>query len=352
MSRWRPDVGEERRLNLSGRVDDWLEGGLIGKEQREAIRLVLDSGWRGWSGWVRIALFLFTIVGVVALGVFVDKIDAPASSLITGVISIVLAEMLIASRRWFFAGVEEALWIAGPIAIVIEFEPSSARGWLFWLAVVFLVAAFRLLNALFAVVAGVFLVFRIAEMQHETAAAVALVAGLTAALLLTRRWRRPFHDRALSWCVIVLPLLGYALLRGEVWTDGPVAGGIVLIAGMAVCLGAIGIARRLRAPLISSMLLLAATSHEIGRGITNISNEVKLMIAGAALLAIAMLVDRWLRKPREGWTSQRIDEEEGFSLLEMVSAAGLSTSHPESASVTQSGGEGGRFGGGGASGDF
>ena len=77
-----------------------------------------------------------------------------------------------------------------------------------------------------------------------------------------------------------------------------------------------------------------------------------LVVGGGALLAIAALLERWLRTPRGGITSQPADGPGGPGvLLESAGAAVLLGPAAAPADSSQAG-QGGRFGGGGASGQY
>ena len=52
--------------------------------------------------------------------------QSTCEGIVTGVAAIVLAEYLIGARRWFFTGVEAALWIGGVFALISEL-PSSGK---------------------------------------------------------------------------------------------------------------------------------------------------------------------------------------------------------------------------------
>ena len=69
--------------------------------------------WRtnGLAG--QIVFFLLTCVALGAFYAMMNMLDIEREGLITGLAAIVLAEYLIGFRRWFFTGVEGALWVGG-----------------------------------------------------------------------------------------------------------------------------------------------------------------------------------------------------------------------------------------------
>jgi hypothetical protein len=86
-----------------------------------------------------------------------------------------------------------------------------------------------------------------------------------------------------------------------------------------------------------------------------IATEAWLIGCGIAALFVGLVLDRYLRKPRNGFTSTALSSREGpLDLLQTVGAAALAQrSAPEvpQSQAGMTGGEG-RFGGGGASGNY
>jgi hypothetical protein len=77
----------------------------------------------------------------------------------------------------------------------------------------------------------------------------------------------------------------------------------------------------------------------------------KMIACGAALMLTALLLDRWLKQARNGITSRPAAEPASWGLLEIAAAAHLAPAagSPPPEAVH---GQGGSFGGGGASGRF
>jgi uncharacterized membrane protein YgcG len=130
---------------------------------------------------------------------------------------------------------------------------------------------------------------------------------------------------------------------------------VLVLATLGAAMLATGLRRRRHAPLLGFMCCIACLSIEL-RFATGWATELWLIGVGLAALIIGVALDRYLRTPRDGFTSQAISSRESpLDLLQTAGAAVLaqgsaaSASQPAEASVV---GGGGRFGGGGASGSF
>ena len=84
-----------------------------------------------------------------------NVVSVPRPGLVTGAAAIVLAEVLI-SRRWFFTGVEAALWIGGVFALISELPRSGTPESMLVLAAASGIAGARVRNPLFGALAAVF----------------------------------------------------------------------------------------------------------------------------------------------------------------------------------------------------
>ena len=73
---------------------------------------------------LHIVFFLLTAAGAGAFYGFCHLVDIPKPGLITGLLAIVVAEVLIANR-WFWSGVEGALWLTGAYALISELPRSG-----------------------------------------------------------------------------------------------------------------------------------------------------------------------------------------------------------------------------------
>ncbi len=112
----------------------------------------------------------------------------------------------------------------------------------------------------------------------------------------------------------------------------------------------VGVRRRQHAPLIGALGNLACVAYSIYR-LVPWPMHWQLIAAGAVLLAVAVLLERLLRHRSKGITSRSIEEPAGADLVQVLAATHLSPA-PGSPPPTGVQGQGGEFGGGGASGRF
>ena len=115
-----------------------------------------------------------------------------------------------------------------------------------------------------------------------------------------------------------------------------------------------GLRRRRHAPLLAFLGCVGCVAIEL-RLASPWPGEIWLVLDGLAVLAAGLVIDRYLRQPRNGLTSERLTDREGpLDILQTAGAAVLTQSgspepQPVGPATVQ---HEGRFGGGGASGSF
>ena len=366
MSLWRPSVQEERWLALAARLRGQLPAASL--ETR-------CGGWRRTGPLARIA---FAVLGLVAAGCAAGILGDHSDGLfVTGFVLLVTAECLILIGRLFASGIEEALEVAGLFcigaAIVRALHGAADAEWVLLATAVFAIAGLRLLNPLLTTLAVVaaggwlaMLPLPVAFDAHHGAQLSVnlylLVVALAALACLAARIRRPSQEQMFQWLVALLPLVGLAWLTGvdlffHVERSAAGAGRVnVLLAGAvgatAVIMLVVGLRRRSHAPLMSFMGCVAHLAWQL-RGVSGLSLQSRLLLWGMLILIGALLVNRYLREPRRGVTSEPMTERSGaLALLQLVGTSALT----EQAAATRAAPEwtpgGGRFGGSGASGGF
>lgn len=317
----------------------------------------------GWSAPSFIARCAFFVLGVVAGGLTAAVFGIllrPVVFLAAGVTMLVAAEWLILHKRLFHAGVEEALWTGGLLALVVQFLPlSSDRGLSVAIALALAVAAMRLLNPFLLTLA-----FAAASIAIDLAGGhrlwsghdVALAAGSfcygagAIALWLARvQFQRPSHDHMLGWLMIVMPLCGFLWLVTQhapsIRVGTGLASGIFALVALIV-----GIERRSHAPLLACMVSLGCVAYQL-RDLTALPLKLKLILWGSAALLAALGLDRYLRTPRRGITSHQLGE--GTAALDLVQWVGAGALSPKAApQAAPFKGGGGTFSGGGADGSY
>jgi hypothetical protein len=373
MSRWRPSPAEER----------WLEvASVLGVGVPRTAVADRTGGWRSTGPLARSALFVLGFVAAALLLAIIGLGDQ-ADLLIAGLIASLAAEWLTVGKRLHASGIEEGLCVAGFLLIGAWITTLTgprldvAGGEVDALVLIAAAGAagLRRLNPLVTTVAVLAFVHWVGSTATATAQALDLLvgAGVTAvtfgcalaALALAlgaREYRRPSHDRMLDWLVATLPVAAYAqhATRGAhaaAFLPGVGTGRLattILLLALAIALLVAGLRRRRHAPLLGFMGCAACLAVEL-RLATTLATETWLIVCGLAALMVGVVVDRYLRQPRNGLISASLANREGpLDLLQTAGAALLAQraapeAPPADSTFTPGGG---RFGGGGASGSF
>jgi hypothetical protein len=361
---FRPTPQQERWMRVAARL------GL----RRDKLWLADRCG--GWTAATTIARCAFFAFGLFAAGLtaaIFGLIHVPGYLFITGLVAVAAAEWLILDKHLFGAGIEEALEVSGLLMIALQivdpFVNSSGVRAPLLIALAFAVAGFRLLNPLFITLSVVALSFAVesAGAPHGGTALPAAMAATfcfavaAAALLIGRaQFQRPAHDRMFNWLIVAMPLAGY------LWVESKNASGLTLdllrqapvrsipalvlmTYGIAALIA--GIRRRAHAPILAFILCAGCMAYEL-RNLTSLSLQVKLIGWGSVVLLLTLVLDRHLRTPRRGITSQRFEENDGpFDLLQLAGASALAPPSIQNPGPQFKGG-GGAGAGGGASGSY
>ncbi len=351
----RPTVSEERWLELADRYP--------------ALHAAVEKsgsggGWKTSTWLGRCLGFVLGLVGTAMLAGVLSQMPSPW--MVGGLLLVVAAEWLVARRRVLRSGVEEALYLCGSIAIVVQVIIWNASGDNEWIAAAListavLLTGWRLLNPLLTTLAAMGFSLAIAFVDGNlfgggmnTREAAVACAVLAIAALIAGGWtyQRPSYDRMLDGLVVAMPWLGYGWLvqyqdNGMAVTHGialPVALGF-LIANVAV-----GVLRRQHAPLIGALGSLVCAAYSLHR-LLAWPTHWQMIAGGVVLLGAAIVLERLLRGRTAGLTAAATEEPAGLDLVQVVGAAQLSPApgSPPPAGVQ---GQGGEFGGGGASGRF
>jgi hypothetical protein len=365
MSRWLPDPGEERWLEVTARLRAVLAPDAL---------LERAGGWRGTGTFARIALFG---LGCVAAGLVLGLLglDGDTALLAAALVTAAAAEWLKQGRRLHASGIEEGLCYGSYVMLALWVADLGSAGRdTYWIALILATAAagFRLLNAFLTACAAVYAIGWCAGEPFARAIDEALGAGVTGMLLAgalalfalaagSREFRRPSLDNMLDWLVVAMSLVLFAWRSTWVLTVSMtnVPAGVtpraVLACGLLLALAAVslvvGLRRRRHAPLLAGLLCAAGLAVELRFAIGG-PTEAWLVCIGVALIAASSLLDRRLRTPRRGITSARLTDRAGpLDLLQSAGAAvAMRSVQPEPPPATSA--HDGRFGGGGASGEF
>lgn len=347
---WRPTAAEERALALRGRARRWMRAGWISDVERRTVEAERASAWKAFALLPRIGIFILAFNAASASRILLGF--QPALWKIgLGLALIALAEALIQNGRFFRTGLEEGVWAAGLLLLLFDAFALGESSLLFevWFpfacGIATLLLALRLLHTFFFLCGIAMLTFWAAEQWSPVAAGWILAAAGSVALAVhLRPAERPFQASASGWVALLAPVAAWALVREESLGVGT---GIAL--GCAFLWIGLGVRHRSRFALAGGTLAALAFGYQVlepGRWPV----EWKLIAGGGALLAVAFALERHLRAPREGFTSQALDVDAEPALLEMAAVAAVA---PATGSRDEGfAGEGGRYGGGGASGEY
>ena len=350
----RPTVAEERWLLLAARY--------------RALRVSAEKTGNGgsWKTTTWLSRCLGVLLGLFGMSLLAGVLAlVPSRLLVGGLLLVATAEWLVAQRRVYRSGIEELLYVCGATAIAMQLllwsdGKNEALAVAFVTTAVLLVG-WRLLNPLFTTVAVAAYSVAIALVGNQlfdghlnslAAEITCAVLAVTALIAGGRQWRRPSHDRMLDGLVIIMPWCawGWQLLYTGLSTTRAFWAALALALGFFVVNIVVGLKRRQHAPLIGAFGSLACAAYALHR-LLPWPLHWKLIAAGGVLLVVSVLLDRRLRDRLEGLTSQKIDEPAGLELLQVAGAAHL-TPAPGAAPPAGVQGQGGDFGGGGASGRF
>lgn len=350
----RPSISEERWLVLAARYP--------------ALRAAIDQhGHDGqWKTTTRLGRCLGFLLGLLGVGMLAGVLSQmPSPLMVGGVILVIGAEWLVAHRRVFRSGLEEAVYLCGALGIVVQLliwsDGNNAAAGVACVATAVLFVGWRLLNPLFTTLAAAGYSLAIAaagqdlfgSSMHNMAAGIACAMLAVIALIAGGlKQQRPSHDRMLDGLIITMPWLAHGWLTAHDWR----ASKATLLAVLALALAFIamnlivGVLRRQRAPLISAMGSVACAAFTLHQ-LLDWPLHWELIAAGATLLAAAVSVERLLHQRTEGLTTGKQDDSAALDIVQLAGAAGMSPA-PGAAPPQGVQGHGGEFGGGGASGRF
>jgi len=348
----RPTVAEERWLVLADRYT----------ALRKAVEASGNGGTWKTSTWLGRCLgFLLGLFGTSLLGGAMSLFPSPL--LVGGLLLVVAAEWLVAKRRVVRSGIEEAVYLCGAVAVAVQLllwsDGNNAALGVAFIATAVLLAGWRLMNPLFTTLAaaGYSLAIALAgesllgsRMNTRAAAVACALLAIIALIASGRRWRRPSHDRMLDGLVMVMPWLAYGWLVTYGWNRSELTWmALALALGFFVVSVVVGAKRRQHAPLIGALGNLVCAGYAL-HALLRAPLHWELIVLGSVLLVVAVLLDRSLRSRREGVTSRKLDEPAGLDLLQLAGAAHVTPAPAATPAGVQ--GQGGGFGGGGASGRF
>lgn len=300
----------------------------------------VEIPWRTHRLLLRLVLFGLTLVGAAAFYWLLDAFDLARPGLITGAAALVLAEVLINVRRWWWTGVEEALWLAAMFAFVSELPDSGRPEAALVLALAAAIPGVRVRNPLFGAAAAVFVV-QYFEARFDLGVVSAIVIAACAVLALLRTWQRPSTEWLWIAIAVILPVAGRAN-ADPIWRDVT----ILLYGAFGAATLFLAVRRRHHALFLSGAIALAIAALDLAEKIP-FPDEASLAMAGALLLVGSWLVARALKDRQKGIVATPAKLTEFDDQLEQL--ATISVPQQEFDQRMETGGE---FGGAGATGKY
>lgn len=335
---------DERKTVLSERVEDWRKEDLITADQQKAADSALATGWKSNGLLVRLVFFFLASIALGTFYGFWRAVGVPGADVMTALAGIGLAEHLIRSRKWFWTGVEEALWVGGGLALLSALPSSGKPESMLVIGAVFAASCARVRNPLFGGIAAIFVMVW-GEMRFDGGTVVAIAIASLAMVALLREWERPSTEWFFVVTMLVLPLAGRVAADGKWWR---VTIGLYAAFGFAALL--LALLRRHHAFFVAAMIGLSIAVVDAARHV-EMPVETKLAIAGAVLLALAFALSRALRGRTYGFVLAPskltpVDDEMQIAGAMVAAAENVPPSQQQPVSG------GGGFGGAGASGEF
>lgn len=321
------------------------------------------GGWRTTTWLARCLGFVLGLIGASLLGGMLSPLSSPL--IVAGVLLVLVAEFLVAQRRVYRSGIEEAVYLCGAVALVVQLliwsDGDNESLGVAMVAGAVLYVGWRLLNPLFTTLAAAGFSLAVATIgtsllggRMQSLAAAIFCIGLAVAALSAgaRQWQRPSHDRMVDGLVIVMPWMAHLWLSAWSWQDNVARTWATLIIAVVFLVMnlVLGLRRRQHAPLIGALGNVVCVAHALHE-LLHWPQHWRLIAGGAVLLAAAAYVDRRLRGRESGVVARELNDASGLGLAELAAAAHLAPApgSPPPAGVQ---GQGGGFGGGGATGRF
>jgi hypothetical protein len=286
----------------------WPTGPSIAEERAEAVRRIVpsqpESGWKHNGLLLRIVFTVLAAIAVAAAFGFFALITLP-KGILTALLAIGAAEWMIAKHRFFRTGLESSLWLCGTFAFIFGLPSQGKVEAILVFAAAAALSGWRMRNEFFGALAAILVVVYVAAKWDHTpilAMSVAALVAIASAVALRRVWQRPSNERLFAGLALAMPVTGYLaavvvrMFKPAFATDLQIA---AILGITAAILLAAGIAWRDRVLLISATLSIACAAIEL-RQLFDYPAEGKLIGAGIAVIAIAVTLERVLRRRVSG----------------------------------------------------
>jgi hypothetical protein len=289
-------------------MKNWPTGPSVSDERADSLRAIVPSqpetGWRHNGLLLRIVFTVLAAIAVAAAFGFFALLHLP-KGILTALLAIGAAEWLIAEHRFFRTGVESSLWLCGTFAFIFGLPSQGKVEAILVFAAAAALSGWRMRNEFFGVLAAILIVVYFAAKWEHTpilAMSVAALIAIASAFALRRVWQRPSNEHLFAGLVLAMPVTGY-LAAVAVRMFKPAFAMNLQVAAIlgitAAILLAAGIAWRDRVLLISATLSIACAAIEL-RQLFDYPAEAKLIGAGIVVIAIAVTLERALRRRTRG----------------------------------------------------
>ncbi|HEV7570325.1 MAG TPA: hypothetical protein VGQ21_02405 [Thermoanaerobaculia bacterium] len=286
-------------------MKNWPAGPSIAEERAEALRKLVPSQpatpWKHNGLLLRIVFMVLAAIAVSMAFGFFALLMLP-KGILTAMLAIGAAEWMIGEHHFFRTGVESSLWLFGTFAFIFGLPSQRKIEAILVFAAAAALSGWRMRNEFFGVLAAILVVAYVAAKWEHTpilAMSAAALIAIASAFALGRAWQRPSTDRLFAGLAVAMPIAGYVatLFLREF---GPMNLRVAAILGItAAILLAAGIAWRDRILLISATLSIACAAIEL-RQLFDYPAEQKLIAAGITVIAIAVTLERALRRRTHG----------------------------------------------------
>jgi hypothetical protein len=301
--------------------------------------LAIES--RGYGLIAQTVFFVLTAAGIAAFYFWTRE-----AKLATALLCIVLAEFLILGRKWFYTGVEAALWLGGLFAALQMLPSTGAPEANLLIAAAFAVAGVRVRQPLFGGAAAYF-VANYLEVRFDLGTVVALLMAAAALFALYRTWNRPSTEWLFAVIAVGMPFAGWAF-ADSAWLETT----LILYSAFAVLAFVSAVRKRHHAMFASAAaaaIVAGVKSHEL----LHPPHELTFALAGLSLLVLSLVVTRLLRGRTRGFVVDQTKPAELEEGLEILGTLGATTATPSAGNPPeQRSQDDGGFGGAGATGSY
>lgn len=376
-------------LHLLNTVEDDYNDGLIPQNEFRAVKQARPVGFYTPNTFVRLGLFVLTLISASFASGFLSLMAADANfleqwgwPLFLGLAHYVALELVIREKHHFRSGVDDALiWISGGLLTVsfamamnADDNPVLFAGFILVISAALAIRFVDSLASLISYAALLALIFfswqKIGAWGNATMPFLMMLVSATV-YFIVRKASRSSLEQYYGLCFVILQVASllslYAagnylvvkelndLLNGTVSKSIPFGW---LFWSWTISLPIIyiisGIRQKNSILLRTGLLLIAAAAGTYKAYYQLMPLEYTLVLSGILALATAYIVSRYLQAPKNGFTVKELRKEYLMEELQIENMLVGETMADQAETAVDAGVEfgGGSFGGGGSSGGF